>query len=224
MVGSFHTSCSNMLNKWDEMVAKDGGSTRTRELDVWPHLQAMTSDVIARASFGSSYEEGGKIFELQKEQADRILHANRSLYFPLLRFLPTKVNRRMKEISREIESMFFEIIRRRMEDDHDAQGKDDLLGLLLESNMKEMKEHGNKYGMSMNEVIEECKIFFFAGQDTSASLLVWTLILLSKHGDWQSRARDEVLCVFGTSGKPLYQDLTHLKIVSVSFCPIFFCI
>lgn len=78
MVESFYTSCTNMLSKWDKIVASEG----SLELDVWPYLQAMTSDVIARAAFGSGYDEGGKIFQLQMEQADRILEANRSLYIP----------------------------------------------------------------------------------------------------------------------------------------------
>ncbi|KAH6785468.1 hypothetical protein C2S51_037923 [Perilla frutescens var. frutescens] len=211
MVASFYMSCSNMLSTWDEIVGSDGSV----DVDVWPYLQAMTSDVISRAAFGSSYDEGGKIYQLQKEQADRILDANRSLHIPGWRFLPTKVNRRMKEIRKEIESIFLNIISRRMKEVEAGEAsREDLLGILLESNLREIKQHGTKFGMGMKEVIEECKIFFFAGQDTSASLLVWTMILLSKHKDWQVRARDEVLQVFGR-GKPDYQELSHLKIVSM---------
>lgn len=67
-----------MLRKWDEIVGNEGG----REVDVWPYLQAMTSDVISGTAFGSSYEEGRKIFELQKKQAKFIMEATRSLYIP----------------------------------------------------------------------------------------------------------------------------------------------
>ncbi|KAH6780685.1 cytochrome P450 [Perilla frutescens var. hirtella] len=213
MVPSFYLSCGDMLSKWDKMIVGNEG-----EVDVWPYLQAMTSDVISRTAFGSCYEEGRKIFQLQKEQAHNIIEATRAMYIPGWRFLPTKVNRRMKEIVKEIESTLLGIINKRIRAMEEAAGEtsmnEDLLGLLLDSNLKEIKQHGNESGMSMKEVIEECKLFYFAGQETTASLLVWTMILLSKHGDWQARARDEVLQVFGR-GKPDYQELNHLKIVNM---------
>ncbi|XP_042008666.1 cytochrome P450 72A225-like [Salvia splendens] len=209
MVPAFHLSTVDMLNKWDAIVP-DGGSC---EVDVWPHLQTMTSDVISRTAFGSSYEEGTKIFQLQREQVERIIEAGR--HMPVPGWLPTKNNRRMKEIVAEVESRVLGIINKRMRAMEAGEpSMDDLLGILLESNAKEIREHGNASGMTIEEVMEECKVFYFAGQETSASMLVWTMILLSKHQDWQTRAREEVLQVFGKR-KPDYQELNHLKTMNM---------
>jgi cytochrome P450 len=68
-------------------------------------------------------------------------------------------------------------------------------------------------GLNIEEVIEECKLFYFAGTETSAVLLTYTMVLLSMHPEWLDRARDEVLRVFGEN-KPDYSGASRLKVVS----------
>ncbi|KAJ7981927.1 Cytochrome P450 [Quillaja saponaria] len=213
MLPTFYQSSNDMISKWKALVSPDGSC----ELDVWPSLQNFTCDVISRTAFGSSYEEGKRIFELLKVQTELTVKALQSIYFPGLRFLPTSLNKKMKEINKDIQTSLTGIINRRekaMEAGEASNG--DLLGILLESNHKELQEHGNNknVGMTIDEVIEECKIFYFAGQETTSVLLVWSMVLLSRHPNWQSQARDEVLQVFSNQ-KPDIDGLGRLKTVTM---------
>ena len=129
--------------------------------------------------------------------------------------MPTKTNKRMAEIANEVRSIIGDLIDTRVEAMRKEEARqEDLLSILLESNSQEIKERGSKsFGMSMDDVVEECKLFYLAGQETTASLLVWAMVMLSKHPEWQTKARDEVLQVFGHQ-TPHSDGLNHLKIVS----------
>ncbi|KAK4493042.1 hypothetical protein RD792_018143 [Penstemon davidsonii] len=173
-------------------------------------------DVISKVGFGSSHEQGRRIFELQKEQVKLVLQLMQFFFIPGFRHIPTKSNIRMKSISKEIQSLLKGLINQRDREMERGEAiNDDLLGILLESNIREIQEHGNKnMGMSIEDVIEECKLFYFAGSETTSSLLVWTMVMLSIHQDWQTRAREEVLQFFGKD-EPTFDGLNRLKIVTM---------
>ena len=94
---------------------------------------------------------------------------------------------------------------------------DDLLGLLLQSsnqnNLPENASVTNDNGLSIEEVIEESKQFYLAGQETTSTWLTWTMIVLAMHPDWQEKAREEVLQVCGKK-EPNFEATTHFRIVS----------
>lgn len=126
---------------------------------------------------------------------------------------------KFKKVQDQIQTLLKRIInKRRQEIEAGEPIKSDLLGILLDSNFKETEKAASgvknqQLGMSLEEVIGECKLFYFAGQETTSVLLVWTLLLLSKHQDWQARAREEVLQTFGNN-VPDFEGLSHLKTVS----------
>ncbi|EXB74884.1 Secologanin synthase [Morus notabilis] len=86
----------------------------------------------------------------------------------------------------------------------------DLLGLLLQCK----DGSGDHNSMTIDDIIEECKLFYIAGQETSASLLTWTMVVLSLHPSWQEKAREEVLQLCGNK-TPHFNAINHLKIVTM---------
>ncbi|XP_076909358.1 cytochrome P450 CYP72A219-like [Bidens hawaiensis] len=217
MVPAFDMCCAEMINKWEDIL----GTESSCELDVWPYLQTFSSDVISRTAFGSSFEEGKRIFELQREQAQLVIEAIQSIYIPGSRFLPTKKNKRMKEIDRKVRASIRSIIDKRIVSIKEGQStNEDLLGILLDSNYKEIKQQGNtNSGLSIDEIVDECKLFYFAGQETTGNLLVWTMVLLAQHKDWQARARDEVSLVCGEKKMDI-DGLNRLKVVNMIFSEV----
>ena len=80
MLPAFYVSCNEMVNKWMRLVSES--QRNYCEIDVWPFFQSMTGDVISRTAFGSSYEKGQKIFQLQSEQAALTIKVLQSVYIP----------------------------------------------------------------------------------------------------------------------------------------------
>lgn len=134
----------------------------------------------------------------------------------MYRFIPTKKNQRRKKLNKEITSMLRNVIKRKEHTMKMGQVRaNDLLGMLLQHNnqfavLENTNEAEGK--MTIEDVIEEYKQFYLAGQETTTSLLTWTIIVLALHPEWQEKAREEVL---QACGKELdFEAINHLKIVS----------
>ncbi|RVX15512.1 Cytochrome P450 CYP72A219 [Vitis vinifera] len=205
MVPAFSVSCRKLIERWKNLVAPQG----TYELDMMHEFQNLTGDVISQVAFGSNYEEGKKVFELQKEQAVLVMEAFRTFYIPGFRFVPIGKNKKRYYIDSEIKAILKKIILKRKQTMKPGDlGNDDLLGLLLQCQEQTDSE------MTIEDVIEECKLFYFAGQETTANWLTWTILLLSMHPNWQEKAREEVLQLCGKK-MPDIEAINRLKIVSM---------
>ena len=68
--------------------------------------------------------------------------------------------------------------------------------------------------LSTQEVVDECKTFFFGGHETTALAITWTLLLLAMHEDWQNQLRDEIRQVVENTEELDISILAGLKKVS----------
>lgn len=204
-------SVVDMLEKWSAM--SDSGEV---EIEVSEWFQNFTEDVITRTAFGSSYEDGKAIFRLQGQQMALAADVFQKVFIPGYRFLPTKRNMNSWKLDKEIKKSVVKLIERRRESSGggdvmaEKSGRKDLLGLMIQASNSSPSSN-----ITVHDIVEECKSFFFAGKQTTSNLLTWTTVLLAMHPHWQVQAREEVLRVCGARDTPSKDDVVKLKTLSM---------
>uniref|UniRef100_A0A453SA72 Cytochrome P450 734A1 n=1 Tax=Aegilops tauschii subsp. strangulata TaxID=200361 RepID=A0A453SA72_AEGTS len=210
-----HTALSLWPARLGQCAASDTAPRREVEVDVAEWFQAVAEEAITRATFGRSYASGRVVFRMQGRLMAFASEAFRKVLVPGYRFLPTKKNRMSWGLDREIRRGLVQLIGRRSDaaEDHEAEIKEkgnsggfrDLLGLMINARDKKSQ------AMPVEDMVEECKTFFFAGKQTTTNLLTWATVLLAMHPEWQDRARQEVLAVCGLGELPAKEHLHKLK-------------
>ncbi|XP_015694204.2 cytochrome P450 734A6 [Oryza brachyantha] len=204
----------DMADKWRAMAAAD--KSGEVEIDVSDWFQVVTEDAITRTAFGRSYEDGKVVFKLQAQLMAFASEAFRKVFIPGYRFLPTKKNTSSWKLDKEIRKNLVTLIGRRQEagDDEKLDGcAKDLLGLMINaaSSGAGKKRPQPVSPITVNDIVEECKTFFFAGKQTTSNLLTWAIVVLAMHPEWQERARQEVVDVCGAGSVPSREQLAKLK-------------
>ncbi|PIN06972.1 Cytochrome P450 CYP4/CYP19/CYP26 subfamily [Handroanthus impetiginosus] len=198
-------STEKLLNKWEGKIEDKS----ELEIEVHRELQELSADIISRTAFGSSFEEGKRIFELQEQQISLALQALRSVYIPGFRFLPTKKNKLRWKLDRETRQAIKELIEKSRKS---RENQKSLLTLLM---APYKNEDGIEERLDIEEIMDECKTFYFAGKETTANLLTWALLLLAFHQEWQIRARDEVLLTCRDNARPSAVNLSEFRLLSM---------
>ncbi|XP_059068912.1 cytochrome P450 734A1-like [Cryptomeria japonica] len=205
MIPTIIESSANLLEEWSKLVLS-GAS----EIEVLKEFRELTADIIARTAFGSSFIEGKDIFDMQAKQMVLTSELFHTVYIPGFRCWNLEIN-----------------IRRCLKQVIDAKKKTagmektgsygaDLLGFMMSESKQQGRVNGkSNASLSTEEIIDECKTFYFGGHETTSVLLAWSIILLGIHQDWQERGRREVLEVCGRNNYPDADSLSRLKIVGM---------
>jgi len=204
-----------IVGAWEaRATAASGGVARVE--NIGQQFVELTADVISHTAFGSSYREGKEVFVAQRELQHIAFASINNVRVPGLEYLPTKTNVRRWQLTKKVRGTLMAIICDRQAAAKDARGYgSDLLGLMLEAKASADAD-GQRAAMSMDEIIDECKTFFFAGHDTTSHLLTWAVFLLGTHPEWQQKLREEVLRECGGTVGPIHGDaLNKLKLTTM---------
>ncbi|KAG8653365.1 hypothetical protein MANES_05G007600v8 [Manihot esculenta] len=223
MVKRMATCTVAMLEAWKDEANAAMDQCKTIEMN--GEFRKLTAEIIAYTAFGSSYSQGKEAFEAQVELQHYCAASLLDVLIPGSHYLPTPSNLQLWKLDRRIRNSLRDIIKSRLKPKNlDCNYGDDLLGLIMSASENSDIKEGPK--LNMDEIVEECKTFFFAGHETSSNLLTWTVFLLSLHQDWQTRLREEVLKECGLE-IPDSDMLARLRLVNMVllealrlYCPV----
>ncbi|MPY59752.1 cytochrome P450 [Streptomyces spongiae] len=200
------------LSGYAEMMAAqiDAATRSWREgqrLDVLAEMLGLTARITVEAMFSRALSTQ----ELTNSVADLIAVSKgisrRAITPPLADRLPTPGNRRYRHADTRLRQTVDRIIDERRSGNVD---RNDLLSTLLDAHASDAAAHG---GLTNAEIREQVISFFFAGAETTANLLAWTLHLIALHPDIEARIHAEVDAVLGDTPAGL-DHLANLQFTS----------
>ncbi|MBA0751196.1 hypothetical protein Gogos_002554 [Gossypium gossypioides] len=199
-------SVETMLEKWK---GREG-----EEMEVFEEFRLLTAEVISRTAFGSNYLEGKKIFEMLTRLSILVINNYYKTKIPGISMIwKTADEIESEKLAKGIHDRVMEMVKRREKNvsvgESDNFGND-FLGLLINA----YRDSDEKNRFSVEDLVDECKTFYFAGQETTNSLLAWTVLVLAIHTEWQEKTRREVFEAFGDRN-PNSEGISKLKVMNM---------
>ncbi|XP_051147871.1 cytochrome P450 714C2-like [Andrographis paniculata] len=180
------------------------------EITIDDYMKRFSGDTISRACFGRNCSKVQQIFQKLGHLSKIISTRITSLGVPGIRYLPTKNNRRIAELEREIEALIMETVKERQMSGGGSEK--DLLQKLLESAESSSHFDFDFKSISIRQfIVDNCRNIYLAGFETSASAATWCVMLLASNPEWQSRVRDEINDVCGGRRSPDMNMLRNMK-------------
>ncbi len=185
---AFHKQKMNQLvdNMKSTILSELKNIKSDTKVDLFPIMSELAFNVVAKSLFQFSIEEE------KLERIKYIIEAVQNFLIKEIR-LPHKawwfsISGQVKkhlELAEENNKIIKGIIEERTNSKIEIN---DLLNMLLETRYEDTGE-----GMSVEQLIDEIKILFIAGHETTANALTFTLHLLGNHQDVQQKIFDEIV-------------------------------
>ncbi|XP_058193589.1 cytochrome P450 CYP749A22-like [Rhododendron vialii] len=206
MIPATIASVETMLERWRQNEEK--------EIDVYKEFRLLTAEVISRTAFGNSYLEGENIFDMLTKLGMIAARNGFRIRFPgMEKFFKLRDDLESDKIEQAIRESIIGMIDKRAETMRRGEENNygsDFLGSLIKAN----HDPDEKNRISIDDMVDECKTFYLAGQETTNGVLAWSIFLLAIHKDWQEKARKEVIELFGHEN-PNPEGIARLKTMSM---------
>jgi cytochrome P450 len=171
-------------------------------IDVHHQMLTLTLHIVAEALFGAAL---GPEVDAISVAMDFNVRAFQRMLTPLgaiTAFLPTPFSLRYLWSRHKVISVLRRFVAQRRAS---GEQRDDLLGRMLSAKLPD-----GQPAMSERQLIDECVTIFAAGHETTAGALTYTLWLLTKHPDVQTRLADEINRVLPPGVAPTIDDVDRL--------------
>ena len=201
---AFHKQKMNQLveNMNQTIVLELDGLIEEESVDLFPIMSQLAFNVVAKSLFELSISEE-KLTRIKFiiEEVQNFLIKEIRLPHKAWWFSATGQVKKHLELAQENNLIIKEII-----DERTASKKEvnDLLNMLLETRYEDTGE-----GMSVQQLIDEIKILFIAGHETTANALTFTLYLLGKYPEVQQKVFQEIIQI-ESSTKDLVEQLQKM--------------
>ncbi|XP_028959663.2 cytochrome P450 CYP749A22-like isoform X1 [Malus domestica] len=199
-------SAETMLERWR--------NNEEKEIEMFEEFRLFTSEVISRTAFGSSYLEGQNIFEMLMKLAFLVSKNALTVGIPgISKFFKTSDEIEADKLVKGVYASIMDIANKRQKtviSGEEASFGSDFFGLLLKAH----HDASDDQRISVDDLVDECKTFYFAGQETTNTSLGWTVFLLALHTNWQDEARKEVIELFGKQA-PNLDGIAKMKTMSM---------
>ncbi|XP_027153445.1 cytochrome P450 CYP749A22-like isoform X1 [Coffea eugenioides] len=200
MIPAMIESVELMLGRWKNYEGM--------EIDASEEFRVLTAEVISRTACGSSYLEGQDIFQMLRKL---VVLSSKNSYKTKLPIISSVFKDRYDleadKLEKRARDSVLEMVKKRQKE---ISSGEDFLGLHLKAHYA--SDRNSK--ITVQEIIDQCKTFYSAGQTTASILLSWTILLLAIHTEWQEKAREEVFELFGQQ-PPNPEGISRLKTMSM---------
>nr|AYM55636.1 cytochrome p450 [Croton stellatopilosus] len=207
MLGLMEECATAMIRRWETQIESNGG---VADISVDKDLKIVAADIISKACFGSSYSQGKQIFAKLKTLQESMSKQNIFFGIAHFRLLPTKSNKLIWRLQKEVETLILEIVNSRRKNGQGSAEKDLLQAMLENASNTDDLNLKNAYKID-KIIVDNCKNIYFAGQETTALTASWCLMLLALYPEWQQRIRTEILDICGDKITECLLDLDKLR-------------